>query len=52
MSKTHKRNESKKHRNLEVVQMMQQCHGGPMRDRRMRRAKDARRSWQREQEDC
>ena len=37
-------------RNPAVIPAVTRNSGGPMRDRRMRRSKDARRSWQREEQ--
>lgn len=47
MSKPAKK-QPRKPRSVEALTAIFSCKGGPMRDRRERRPKDARRSWKRE----
>jgi hypothetical protein len=50
MSSKIKPRQVKKPRSYIVRDMILNNHGGPMKDKRARRPKDARRSWERDQE--
>jgi hypothetical protein len=50
MSSKIKPRQQKKPRSLITRDMILNNHGGPMRDRRERRPKDAKRSWERDQD--
>ena len=50
MSKKIKHRQQKKPRSIITMDMILNCKGGPMRDRRERRAKDAKNSWRNEEQ--
>lgn len=50
MSKKIKKKKPKRPRNIEILQMTLHCKGGPMKDRRQRRAKDSKNSWRNEED--